>query len=350
MVLIKFFLKKFLVTFLVITITLAFLFNLIELFDKLIRVSESTIQTALTFSFLHFLPSFSELMPVASWLAALFILREWHIKNEWDTFALLNINAKVLAKIFLLGGFVLFLSCFTMHELVTVHLHQRAEQYRITTFKKGISVQLVNKWLMLQDNLFCYLGNIDYRTNKGHFLKLVYLNQQGSIQKIIQAPSFSCDLKNDLVTIADGFYFNPTTNVQTPIKNKILKLPSLFHHIRASIQAPSLVSMIVTYFQHRQVVAPSVRGGMVSNIMQRLLFYFQIFFYPLLLLCLFLLFEHYALIRWIAVILAYPVVTVLIASSLMISQMNGSTIVFILPIGLVVGIIAFVYRQKMTFS
>src|SRR3972149_4709923 len=104
MVFTSYFLRRFIGFFFALTLLLAVIFNLIEFFEKLVRVKHTDIGSIIHFIGLNFLPSFSDLMPIGVWLATCIMIWEFHQNHEWETLFLLNIGYNALLRLFACGS------------------------------------------------------------------------------------------------------------------------------------------------------------------------------------------------------------------------------------------------------
>ncbi|MBY0353760.1 LptF/LptG family permease [Candidatus Babeliales bacterium] len=309
MVFIRYFYKRFFTAFLSISFVLSLLYNFLEFFEKLVRVQQATFWQVAYFTALNMVPTFARMWPVACWLATCLLLRELWQRGEWQTLQLLGAGRARVLTLFLSAGFILLTLAVPLYEVGVLTAVDRAETFRKETFKGGVSGRITASWLMLEEHLFCYVGFLDSGQTGafGKDLLLVYRNPNGSLEKLITAPTFQLDYQNQEITLCDGELFVAASNEQKKLVNEVLALPSLFLRLSMQHEQPSLFVLMQRLCLYRALLAHDAWRELLLALAERVLFYVQIALYPLLTVGLFMACQHYAYVKWAAILLVYPV-------------------------------------------
>ncbi|MBX9830457.1 LptF/LptG family permease [Candidatus Babeliales bacterium] len=347
-----------------ISFVLSLLYNFLEFFEKLVRVQQATFWQVVYFTALNLVPTFARMWPVACWLATCLVVRELWQRGEWQTLQLLGAGRARVLALFLGTGLLLVACAVPLYEIGVLTAVERAETFRKETFKGGLSGRITASWFMLEEHLFCYIGFLDPSTPAlrdalrapqgervgnagfqeelatesesktipacpeeelaefclegsrdegsknlatGKDLLLVYRNANGSLEKLITAPTFSLDYQNQQVTLCDGELFVADTNEQKKFVSEVIALPSLFLKLSMQQEQPSLFVLMQRFFVYRALLAYDAWRELLLALAERLLFYFQIALYPLLTAGLFMACQHYVYARWVVILLVYPV-------------------------------------------
>ena len=307
MVFVRYFLKRFLGYFLVLSFFLALIFNLVEFFEKLIRVSNAQISTITYFITLNFLPSFSELMPLGGWLATILMLREFCQHQEWNTMLMLNISYNQVLKLFCLASVTITLFAFVIHEHVTVPLSSHATRFKLEKFKHKNTGKLISKSYLLPGNIFCHVGILDIKSALGNNIMLAYLSPTFAIEKIITSNKFSIDTEKQEIIMPNSTIFIPNNNMSEHSKKTRIKIPSFFINMRISSENPTLAKLTSTLIHSYELLSREISQDLLFQM--RSMFYLQIFLYPILTFALFLFFEDRKRYVWLWLLLPYPVIT-----------------------------------------
>lgn len=297
--------KRFSLYFIGIALFFAGLFNLIEFFEKLIRVSSATIVKVAHFVMLHFGPSFVEFLPIASWLAVVLMIKEYHQQHEWEAFPLVMIGKKNLYTIFFVSGIIAGLFSFVLNEWIMLPIASQAERFRTETFKKTSSITINNKTMWLPNNIFAAIGFIDLHNHEGTDLTLASLSPSFTLERVYRIDRFTLDIKEKKIIFDKGYLFTPSNNATTEIRHQSYALPSFFTNLQIHQEIPTLRSLINSAIFYRHLLSQKAYLDIIQQIMKRLLFYLQIILSPLLTIAIFFLTEPLGIWKWLMLIIPY---------------------------------------------
>jgi len=307
------------------------LFNSIDFFEKFIRIKEVSLYDISYPVLLNILPSLFEYLPLSSWLSTILLIKELHQQKEWDIFPLLNIRYKQILNLFLATGISLSLFSFVGKEKIAFPLLYKSEQFKNEKLKRKNPKLIIDKWLILPNDIFCYFSVIDIEKQIGSNLLLVQMNQKFFPEKILTAPSFAIDLEQELLNIKKGTELNSESNNQNIIENKQIHMPSFFSQIQMILQINSLKQIIQTLFSSKNTIPYNCWNELFQQFLKRILFHLQLILYPLLTLCLFFSFLRLKKYKWLLILLPYPALTLLAAISDFFIQNGVSAWISTLP-------------------
>lgn len=285
--------RRFLAYVFSISLMLAFLFNFVEFFEKLLRVKHVSVATIMHFLSLNFIPAFFDLLPIGVWLATCLILKDLIANNEWELLQLLIFVPWRFFVFTVAMGMLVSTGALLMYEGGVAHLAFQAEHFRQDKFKQGTGSKLINKWFELDNNQFCYCGVLDLETCKGKDLLVISMSPDFDLEKIVTAADFT---------------FDPTTSmVSAPESNINFSSPGLFSQINLSLEEATLGNLARKIIFHKHILPPGVYNELLGQLCTRLGYYFQILLYPVITFCLFMSSYHpYA--RWVLMLSAYPLI------------------------------------------
>lgn len=307
---------KYLIT---INLFFVFLFNFIEFFEKLLRVKHSTVYDILHFLVLNLAPSFFEQLPISCWLTTCLLLRELYLQQEFETMLLFSLNLRKLFKIFAYLGISVACLSIIVNEFFVTPLTFKAEQYKMEHFKQISTQKIINKWLALEQNTYCYFSMLNLQTQKGSDLFLLVMSPQSTIQSTISAPHFYIDTKQHLLKIPEGKFFNVETNQQSKVTNLTIKKPGFFSQIKIHYEIPSIINLSKNVIFSRNTIPTPISNDLLAQLFKRLISYLLLVIYPLLTLGLFSLVWRRELYRWLIIFVPYPLIT---ASALLADQLT----------------------------
>lgn len=326
-----YFLRRFTGFFFTLTLLLAAIFNLIEFFEKLVRVANVDVQTVFHFICLNFLPSFSDLMPVGSWLATCLLLWEFHQRHEWDTLFMLSIGYKQLFTLFAWGGFLVMVTAFVVHEGIVLPLTVQSARFKRERFHYGGQKnKLINKSFMIKNDLFCSIGLLDVDAGVGHDLLLVYLSDHFEIERVVSAPLFYMNPAEKMVMLDNGQIFTKKDQQMRQFQHEKITIPGLFVKLWMHDEAPLLINLIKMVILQRMFLSREIVNELFYLILQRLMFYFQIVIYPVATFSLFLLGGNHLFLRWLMLLIPYPLITVISVLIMLLYQNSVSASVLML--------------------
>jgi lipopolysaccharide export LptBFGC system permease protein LptF len=306
----RYFFIHFLKYLLTINLLFVFLFNFIEFFEKLLRVKHSSVYDILYFLTLNLAPSFFEQFPTSCWLATCLILREFYLQQEFDTLFLLSLSPRKLFKLLTCIGIGFILSSFTINEYFITPLTFKAEQYKMEHFKQISTQKLINKWIAVEQNIYCYFSLLNFQTKEGEDLFLIFMTPQFTIQKTISAPFFLVDSKQKNLSIPQGKLFDVEKNTQTRITNYIINNPSFFSQIKIHYEIPSIINLSKNLILSYNIIPAAVSNDLLGQLLKRILLYLLLIIYPLLTFGFFGLLWRYSMYRWIIIFTPYPIVII----------------------------------------
>lgn len=333
MVLARYFLTRFFKNVFVIAIGLTFLYNLIEFFEKMVRIKDTDLLTIAYFIGLNCIPSFFENLPIASWLGSCMTIKEMLQQNEWESLKILNINDRKIYSLVIIAGILLSTTSFFGKEFLAQNITRSAQIFKQEKFKKNQTKNLFNEWFSLKalpstkgenkKNLFCHFDHLNVETKKGFRFSMTELCNDFSIKKIIFSNHFSIDPKLKNIHLCDIVELERNNkNTFSQKKEKIIYQPSFFSQLETEKNTPSLNKFfrIVTF--GKNVLPTHVYQKLLYEFLNKILIHLLLLLYPLLTFALFFFFNTTIsrLLRfyhknnfflWTLLLLPYPLATVL---------------------------------------
>ncbi|MFH1831800.1 MAG: LptF/LptG family permease [bacterium] len=344
MVFLRYFLKRYFSYFFIINILLTGVFNIIEFFEKLVRITHTDVASIAYFIALNLLPSFSDLMPISAWLATCLLIREFNQQKEWETLLLLNINYKKLAGLFLCAGLIAVGFGLVLYEQVTAPLVARAQQFKVENFKQEVPTKIFKKWYQLDGQTFCYFDMVDLSTREGLNLLVLYVFDDFSIKKIIRAARFRLNISAQTITILQGDILDGEGQIlKEHVQDRVIMVPNFFVQVNSNGQSQKLVHLVPKLFTSGGGFAYAVGRDLLYVIMNRIFFYLQILLYALLTFLLFALLDRSQRLKWIALSFPYVFVIFLTYLGSFFFQNGLSAWLFMLPSLLFLLIVIFLF-------
>lgn len=299
--------RRFLGYFTTLVLFLAFLFNLVEFFEKIVRVKHVAVGTVFHFLGLNILPSLFELMPVGLWLATCFLLKELATRHEFECLHLLTFIPRRFFSFFLLMGLGVALVTFGLREQFVAHLTIKAERFKKEAFKLHSDQKIISKWVELDEDRFCYFSVLDAQKSEGTDLLIVTMSPQFRFQQIITAPYFTIDPKVSSVIIPEARIEQEGEEGRT-VNNIVVNSPGFFSHLRMNFDVPTVGALTKKILLYRHVLPRGVYYELWYELLARIIFYIQLLLYPLMTACLFM-FTRHQYMRWLLMLLPYPLLT-----------------------------------------
>mgnify|MGYP006416101349 FL=1 len=331
MTLAKYFYKRFFKHFFSIAIGLTLLFSFVEFFEKMVRVSNSTIITVLKFTALNFLPTFFDSFVLSTWLATCMLIKELHQQQEWETLSILNINNKKLFTLFFWAGTILSLISFTGKELFIHNITNKAETFRMEEFKQRSNKKLFNKWFMLSENLFCHFDYLNRQTNTGNKLTLLYMSKDTAPKKIIMCDTFHINEQTKKIMLTTGHIFNVATNEYKNIFNKQIELPNFYKQLELESQNLNIIHVSYHLWNSSATLPHSVKQSLFHILLKKLFNHLQLIFYTLLTFVLFFIIARTSTYKWILILLPYPLITIINTATNVIAESTQNPLLMIPP-------------------
>ncbi|KKQ11329.1 MAG: hypothetical protein US22_C0032G0002 [candidate division TM6 bacterium GW2011_GWF2_36_6] len=305
MVFTRYFFARFFKYFLSISALLACIVNFIEFFEKIVHVRQASIHTILNFVGINLIPSFFDLLPIACWLASCLLIKEFYQQNEWESLALLNINNRTLLKLAFYVGLSVACLSFVFREVFVERMIFSSEQFKMENFKQKSAQKIMGRWLEIATNIFAYFSMLDFSTNSGTDLMLLFINPDFSIQKVLSGQTFEIKPENNEIIIRSGASFDVDSNLQEKFLNKHLTLPTFFSQIKINFEPATLFNLLKN-FANKRILPPAVQRSLQHQITNKLAFYLKFILYPLLTFALFIFFWHAPILKWVAIFAPYP--------------------------------------------
>jgi lipopolysaccharide export LptBFGC system permease protein LptF len=325
------------------SISLTLIFNLIEFFEKMVRVNQ-TVDAIFNFILLNILPSFFENLPVAAWLAMCMLLREMQQQNEWEIAELLNIpSKKIFATIFMCTSFLAFLN-FSGKEIFTRKISQKAEQFKQEKFKQNKNKKLFNQWFLLSENEFCHFQYLDLETEQGRELSIFKVSPRFKIEKIRYAEIFRTKPKTNELFIESGSEIKTLKRKREEIIEKNIFMPCFFTQLHMKGRGPKFLHLINLVIFERKILPENVYNNLLYTFLNRILVHLLLILYPLLTLAIFFFFRHVGrYYRWILIFSPYPIFVVLSTITDTLMQMFCNGIFAFLPYVTMFSLLTIIY-------
>ncbi|MFH1643647.1 MAG: LptF/LptG family permease [bacterium] len=345
MILVKYILKRFFKYLILVNLILVILFNSIDFFEKFIRLTNVSILDIFYTIALGLIPSFFENLAISCWLATALLIKELQQQNEWETFPLLNIHYKKFLNLFLVTGIFLGLFNFLGKEGLANPFMVKSEQFKKEKLKKRSDHKIINKWMYLNNNTFCYFNVLDLKEKIGSDLILINLNTDFSTQKILISPIFKISQKKKQIFISKGIEIYPQTNEQIKIENIHVVLDCFFTQIQILSEQNSLNQILKTLLASKNIIPENSWNELFLLFLKRLLFHLQFILFPLLTLCFFFIPFNLKNYKWILILTPYPLLTLLTAITDFIIQSGFSAWFTTIPYLTLLCIIIFLWLK-----
>lgn len=321
MVLKKYIIKRYFYYLLLINVSVTFLFNFIEFFEKVARVKDASLKLILQFIALNIVPSFFDSVNISCWLATIMLLKELFEQNEWEIFKILNINYKKIFNIFFIAGLITAISALIGKELVSNNLQNISNKFKFKNFKKVNFEIITNKWFEIKpqnsdDKMFCYVPYFYTKTKSGNNLLIIKMSDNFGIKKITSAKKFKVGRDKNKIELREC---NITYSVKNENKekseeifnvkeeSKIINMPGFTSRLKAKKQALSIKSLLKNIFIQRKYLPHNIWLELLYEFIKKILLFLQIILYPILTLSLFIFFENKKIYQWSAVFAPFPI-------------------------------------------
>ncbi|MBU1008309.1 LptF/LptG family permease [Candidatus Dependentiae bacterium] len=319
MVLARYILQRFFTNLFFINISLTVLFNLVEFFEKMVRVKQTSTEAIFVFIALNLIPSFFENLPVASWLASCMTIKEMYQQNEWETLSLLNVPLKKVFSLIAIAGLVLMACSFLGKEFLSYRFAQTAEQFKQEQFKQNHHTKLFNRWLVLTKSNnkknFCHFDYLDLTTKRGLRFTLFEISDQFSLQKTTCAKTFSIDPPTKKITLSNSTTLETSSRKILSPETKQLVLPSFFTQLTIQDKTPPITQIVRLLLFSKKVLPDYVYHQLLYLFLNRILIHLLLLLYPLLTFMLFFLFPHHRYTRWTLIMTPYPLAVLIFTAT-----------------------------------
>jgi hypothetical protein len=187
-----------------IALLLACLFNLIEFFEKLARVTHVSSGHIGHFFYLNAIPSFFDVLPASVWLATIFVLRILTTSDAWDFLQFIGFVPRRLVWLISLSALVLLCGVVVMREVFVLPLAQRAEQFKYVQFKQQRQHYVMNSWFELEDRRFCFVDAYDLVKNTGDGLMLIAMTADFEVKEVTRAAHCEGDRQRGILRLTNA--------------------------------------------------------------------------------------------------------------------------------------------------
>ena len=271
------------------SLLLTLLFTLIELCEKMVHAQQVGVGAVLHLAQLNIIPSFFDIMPLASFIATLFLIKELYQQDEWAAIAMLSISQRNILRIFFGAGLTLCCIHAIAREKIALPLMAKAEHFKLVTFKQRIPQTLLNQWFMLDPTTLCSCDVIDTKTNAGTNLLIITMTPEFSPKQTIHAPVFSMDPTKKSISFPHGVSFDTETNLSTPLALTTMQLPSFFSQLDITTEPPLLKNIFKHLIFNGHILPNPIKNQLLAKLFKQINESLLLLICPLLTLCFFFL-------------------------------------------------------------
>lgn len=344
MTLAQYFYKRFFFNVLLINLSLTFVFNLVEFFEKMVRVKNIDTTSILYFIALNIAPSFFENFPIGTWIASVLMIKEMQQHNEWETLQILSIRFSNIFRLFFIAGSGLVFISFLGTEIITSHVKKTAETFKQEQLKQTNKLKIYNQWFALSDKQYCHCNVIDLETNKGEGLILLDLSPNNTLHQVTTAKTFLINPKERTIRIDQGARCLAEQKDQKTISNQTISLPQFFTNLQLKTNEQSLPHLLSILLLNKSLLTQHPYNQLLYTTINRLLRNLLLLLYPLLTFLLFCLMSSYATsYKLIAMLIPYPLFVLLSTVSDSIMKITSNGLVGFLPYVIIILLIFSLY-------
>ena len=123
--------------------------------------------------------------------------------------------------------------------------------------------------------------------------------------------TFKINEETNYIEIQNGTSFDITTHEYTDIKNKVIEVQNLQKQITFATQTPTSFHIMYYLFGSASQLPQNVKDNLLKTLLKNLLEHIQLILYVLLPFVLFFLFPHHQYIKWILILVPYPLITII---------------------------------------
>lgn len=328
---------------------LTLLFNFIEFCEKMVRVQQVGIGAIMHFIYLNFIPSFFDIMPLASCIATLFLIKELAQADEWTSLSILAVSQRSLFKIIASAGLLLCLVYSFGREYLALPLMVKAERYKQVTFKQHAHQKIVNQWMALDAATFCSYAAIDIKSLEGSDLFIISMTPSFTITKTLHAQHFFLAPSRRAISIPEATSFDSTTGLSTKSAHTELIIPSFFSHLNIVHEPPYIKKIVRCLVTDKKYLPPAIINELLTSFFKFLTSALLLLIYPLLTLCLFFLGAHDKWPQKLIVFAPYPFLFAITSFTDICVAHGAPAAASLIPAALSVSLIAVLY-QALSFN
>lgn len=305
MILAKFLLRKFFFYLLLSSGGLTLLYNVVEFFEKITRVTHASLSSIFVFIMLRLLPSFFDLLPLGAWLATCLLIHDLAQHNEWETLHILSISPRKLLRLVVIAGASLSLFSFVGKEYAIATLAKKMATFKMEQFKENAHKKVYHRWFMLSDTTYAYLTFLDLTTQKGEDFLLLVFDKHFQLVKRISCVQFFVKPLEAKIIAPEAKIFTFADKACTMKQNYEIQLPQLFALLNMQAAHPTITELARNLFYGRNLFNKATLHKELTLLLSRFFAHSQPMIYMLLTFCLFFLFSS-NILRWLAMLAVYP--------------------------------------------
>ena len=302
-----------------------------EFFEKIVRFKHSTIEAAINFVVLNFVPCFFENLPLSSFVAMCLLLKEIYQQNEWEIFHILNIKFKTIFQIIFFTASIFTVTSFFGKEILVFKLTQIAENFKQQQFKQNDNRNFFNQWINLNDRVLCHFNYLDMENDEGQEISILNFSENFDLEKTIFAKNFKINETEKTITIQKAKVINSKKDTIKNIKNKIFSMPHLFAQLNSKDSIQSISKSAKLIFHENKFISKGIYHKLMNDFFERIFRHILIVILPLLTLILFFMFPNAGIYRLAIILLPYPVSIALTTISNSVFQILPIGIISIIP-------------------
>jgi len=321
MVLTRYLTRRYLAFFIVINLSLALLYNLIEFFEKMSRIHHGRWYQIIYFIGLNLIPSFFDAMGQSSWLTTVLLIKDGDQHHEWNTLRILGFPFFSLARIMMICAMFVGVTHIIGKECLVPYFAQHAHNYNLTTFKQQRTHVLNHHLHLVAPNTFAYEDEIDLQKGMCSSVWVISCAPDGTPHQLIQGASCTIDGSGKIFHFPLAY-----TTTLTPLPHTTSPASYELHNI----EQQGMTSHV-----------------MDSAFMQRMLNHCVVILYPLITLLFFWQLPPLRTASWLNTLLPYPLITLGNAICSWLSRIFMQWWLLFLPhLGLAAISIALIIRQR----
>ena len=139
---------------------------------------------------------------------------------------------------------------------------------------------------------------------------LIYLSDNFSPTKIIKSKTFEIDHESKNILIKNGSSFNPQNNEVGKNLDITIAVPNLHNQLSLTTQIPNFFSTL--NYVYSSTLPQHVKLSMLRSLLKIFFNHFVLLLYTLLTFVLFFIAPHSLYIKWILILIPYPLITILV--------------------------------------
>lgn len=312
-ILTKYIIKKFIKYFVVISIFLTLICNLIDFIEKFSR-NAGTLKAISSFILLNLIPNLIDMIPVSTYLASILLIKDLEQKNEWEYCYLVGINNKKIINTLIILGITISSFSFISKEFLFLNIERNAQNFKEENLKNPKNI-FSNKWFQIDNSILAHMDTLDTKSLKGTNLNIYIYDETFSLEGKIEYKNFSLDLKNNLLIGTPKEIIFNTENIgcrDNVVQKTIDFFKSTYNQINKNI-----ISNISSHTFKKEKTFKNE----LSNLFNRFFSYANSFIYIIFIFSLFFIYYPLSSFRnWFAILTIYPLMIIISNLSLFLSK------------------------------